>query len=352
MLRKARSSGFALAIALAAPVALAADDPASLEAVGKGPKDTAADKDAAARASFHLGELAEKERRYADALARYRAVLNIDPGNWFAAAARARVEVLVRYEGTFDELAALDAVRKDPARVDDRAAIEGLARAAEGWKGRARAEALLFVAEAWVGRLGDPSRGAAPALAVARDTRVDRVQRDAAWDLAWATLKSDLDRARREIADDPSAPPEIRARVLRDVRRRKLHLASTGVVTLAAAAGAGAIALAFARKRGRVLLSVLTQPLAIAFLFVSPLFAAVLADAWEAGFGRHFAPLSAALVAAHVLASAWRGAFGDRARAIRIAGGVLASATVLSASYLVLERSESLGTPLLTAFGL
>lgn len=332
-----------LAVAFVAPRAFALEEPA--------PR-TAEQKDQAARASFHAGELAEKERRYADALAQYRAVLATDPGNWFAAAARARVEVLAQYEGTFDELAKLDAVRKDPAKVDDRAAIEALEREALSFKGRARGEALLFVAEAWLGRLHEPSRAMTPALVVAKDPRVDKVLRDASWDLAWASSKNDLARAEREIAHDPDAPVEIRKRVLRDVRRARLHVASMGVVLIAGVAGVAAIGLSFARKRGRVLLAVATHPLALLFLVISPLFAAILADAWEVGFGKHFAPLATAMLAVHLLAAAWRGAFGDRGRAVRVAGGVLASVTVLAAAYLVLERSELRGTPLLTAFGL
>lgn len=313
---------------------------------------TAAEKDAAARASFHDGELAEKERRYADALRSYRAVLATDPGNWFSAAARSRVEVLVQYEGAFAELGKLDAVRKDPAKVDDRGAIEGLEREARAFAPRTRAEALLFVAEAWVGRLREPQRAADAALTVGRDERVDRVLRDAAWDLAWAALKTDLPRAVREIAHDPGAPAVIRERVLRDARRAKLHQAAT-VVTAAAGLGLlAALGAALRRGRGRVVLAVATHPLAVVFLFVTPVIASVLADAWEQGFGRHFAPLSAALVGVHLLAAALRGALGDRGRALRFAGGALAASAMLAAAYLVLERSEAQGTPLLTSFGL
>lgn len=369
--RGVRGAILAIVVALAAPTAAARaatrDDLAAaeavadplarrsaLEAIAKGPRDTAEGKDLAARASFRLGELAEKERRFADAIARYRDVLAVDPGNWFAAAARARVEVLSAYEGAFDELAALDAVRKDPARASDPAALDALARAAASWRGRARGEALLFVAEAWTGRVGQPAKAIAPALAAARDPRVERAQRDAGWDLAWAALRAvgDLDRANREIAQDPGAPEPIKKRVRRDVRRRTLQRTSTVVASATALAGAAALVTAIGRRRGRVVLDAATRPLAVAFLLLTPLLAAVLADAWDRGMGAHFAPFAAALLGVHLFAASWRGAFGDRARAARMAGGLAAALAVIAAAYLVLARAEARGTPLLESFGL
>lgn len=337
---------------LALALAVLAQTPAPRAIALEPPAVVANDKDDGARAAFHEGERAEKERRYADAVASYRAVLRIDPGNFYAAAASARVQVLGLYEGAFDDLARLDEIRRDPRRADDRASIEALERAAPSFKGRPRTEALLFVAEAWVGRLHEPSRGASAALAVARDPTADGVQRDAAWDLAWAALKTDLPRAEREIGRDPGAPEAIRTRVLREVRRARLHRASTVVVATAGLGLLVAASVTASRRRWKVFASVALNPYALAFLVISPLFAARLADAWEQGFGKHFAPLATAMLAVHLLVSAWRGAFGDRGPALRLSGSLLASLAVLAAAYLVLERSEAAGTPLLQAFGL
>lgn len=295
--------------------------------------------------------MAERARRYGEALVAYREVLKVDPGDYYAGAARARVEVLSLYEGSFTELAELDAVRRDPARVNDPTAVDTLAKMSVSWKGRVWADAQLFVAEAWVGRLHDPLRGADPALAVAH-ADVDPVQRGAAWDLAYSALRTDLARAFRDIADDPRAPEPIRARVRREVRRVKLHRASTLAVGGGAGLGSFAGAVALRRRRGAIAWRHLRNPIALAFLAAAPLGAYLIAEAWEHGMGAHFVPFGAALIAVHVFVAAWRGAFGDRARVVRIAGSVTAALCVLAAAYLVLERGEARGVPLLTGFGL
>lgn len=309
------------------------------------------DADAAARAAFHLAEQEEKDRKYADALGHYRDVLRLDPGNWFATTARARIEVLSLYDGSFAELAELDAIRRDPARSNDPGAVDALERSSTNWRGRVRAEALLFVAEARIGRLNDPARGLDPALAVARGDG-DPVTRDAAWDLAWSAIRrTNLERA-GEIANDPRAPAVIRSRVFRELRRRTMHRVSTGVVAAGATLLVAALAIAVRRGRFVVFRRVATRPLAIAFLIVTPLFAALIADAWDRGMGVHFAPLAGGLVFVHLLASAWRAAFGDREAGVRALGGVASALCVIAAAYLVLERGEAYGVPLLEGFGL
>lgn len=310
----------------------------------------AASADADARAAFAAGELAERERRYADALTSYRSVLQIDPGNWFAGAARARIEVLSLYDGSFAELAELDALRRDPAKSNDRAAVDALAKMSTNWKGRVWADAQLFVAEAWVGRFHEPWRGADPALAVARSS-ADPVQRGSAWDLAYSALRDDLPRAEREIGNDPRAPEPIRAAVRREVRRRSLHRASTAIAGAGAGLALFSIATTIRRSRSSILIAQLRHPLALMFL-ASPLLAYFLAEAFEQGMGAHFVALGASLIAVHVLVAAWRGAFGDRGGAIRVLGGIVAAGCVLAAAYLALERGERSGIPLLTGFGL
>ncbi len=354
------------ATALAAPrdelnVAVAAKDAhdlprarALLEGLAK-TRDTPEAREVAARASFLLGELDELERPYDRALARYREVLAIDPGNWFAGTARARIEVLSVYEGSFAELAALDAIRKDPARVSDPAAIEALERDAPQLRhARVRTEALLFVAEAYAGRLRQPARSVTPALIVARSEGAEPAMRLAAWDLADVALREvgDLDRARTEILDDPRAPTGVKARVVRALRRRGLHRAS--LASMACALGLGVVALASAARRGRlhVVRAMLLRRSAIAFLIVTPVFGGVIAETWERGMGAPFTSLGITLLLVHLLVSALRGGFGDRPRRARIAAALAAAACVLASAYLVLERGEAYGRPLLEGFGL
>lgn len=341
---------------LAAAIALEATDPArAKESLARIAIDRATPeaRDAAARASFRLGELDERALRYADALVRYRDVLAIDPGNYFAAAARARVEVLSSY-GALDELARLDVVRKDPAKAGDRAAIEALAKDAAGFRdARLRGEGLLFVAHAW-DRLGESSRAIDAAIAAAHQADAPQWVRASAWDLAWAVLRrtGELDRARRAIVDDSSAPEVVRARVSRELRRRALHRGSVAAASAGAVALLVALAITVKRGRGRVAREVLLRPTALAFLLVTPVFGGLVAHAWDKGLGAPFAAFGIALVAIHALVAAWRGAFGDRGRAVRLLGGAVAAACVLAAAYLVLERGEAYGTPLLDGFGL
>ncbi len=340
-----RAALFAFLIA-ATPFEQAADDRPALELQTKG-----ADRDVAARAAFHLGELDEKEHAYAAALAHYRDVLKLDPGNWCATAARARIDVLSLYEGSFAELAALDAIRRDPVRANDPLSVDALEKLSADWKGRIRAEALLFVAEARIGRLRQPARGLDPALGVGRSD-ADPVLRGAAWDLAWVALRETSLARAGEVENDARAPAPIRARVVRELRRRSLHRTSLAVAAAGSAMLIAALAIALRRGRFMVFRRTVTRPLAIAFLIVTPVFAGLIADAWEHGMGAHFAPFALGLALVHVLVSAWRAAFGDRALAVRVAGSLAAALCVLAAAYLVLERGEAYGAPLLEGFGL
>lgn len=340
----------AAAIALEGVDAARAKEALTRLAADRGTPDA---RDVAARASFRLGELEERALRYADALARYRDVLAIDPGNYVAGAARARIDVLSSY-AALDELARLDVVRKDPAKAADRAAIEALANDVVAFRdARLRAEALLFVAHAW-DRMGATSRAVDAALSAAHATGAPDWIRASAWDLAWAVLRrtGQLDRARQAIADDPAAPSDVRARVSRELRRRALHRAS--VFVSSAGLGALIVAASVALRRGRlgVVRKALLRPSAIAFLVLTPVFGGLVAHAWDKGLGAPFAAFGVCLLAVHALVSAWRGAFGDQRRTVRLVGGLTAAACVIAAAYLVLERGEAYGTPLLDGFGL
>jgi tetratricopeptide (TPR) repeat protein len=305
------------------------------------------DRDTAAREAFRQGQVDEAANRYDSALAHYRDVLRIDPGNWFAGTAKARIDALGPYAGAFAELAALDAVRKDPRRSNDPAALDALAKQRESWaNSRVKQETAIFLAGAFL-RLGQTARGVDLALSAARDATAERSLRDAAWDLAWSGMG--LDRAAKEI--DASTPPSIANRVRRDLRRRALHRASNAIVAVAGGTFVVAVVVAIRRGRARAMLETLLRPVALIFLAVVPLVGTMIAEQWEHGAGKPFGAFGVAMLGVHALVSASRGAFGDNARARNLAA-IVAAACVAAAAYLVLERADVLGTPILSDFGL
>jgi tetratricopeptide (TPR) repeat protein len=344
-------------IDLDAATALRDRDPARArelldELVAK-PREGREARDVAARASFLLGELDESSFAYAHAIERYRAVLAIDPGNWYAGAASARIAILASYGEGLDELATLDRVRRDPRASSDRVAVEALSTTPFAHP-RVRAEARIFVAEAFVGRLRAPDRAIAPALEVARDPTAPEAARGAGWDLAAAALREvgDLDRARREIVDDPAAPEHLRSLIVREIRRRALGTIAAAVLALSAIAAVAALADAIRRGRLEKLRAALLRPSALVFVVVAPSVGGLLADAWEHGLGAPFFGLAVALGGGHVLSSLFRAALGDRGPGLRALSAVVATVALLSAVWFVLSRAEARGTPLLTGFGL
>src|SRR5439155_18925579 len=124
--------------------------------------------------------------------------------------------------------------------------------------GRVRNETFLFLSEAYLGRLHRPADAVAPALSVARDRSADPLLRENAFEIAWAALQltGDLDRAAREIASDPAAPASLRGRIVREVRRRRLHVASQAIDAAGAALLAWALVTATRRGRLRVVAAV------------------------------------------------------------------------------------------------
>jgi tetratricopeptide (TPR) repeat protein len=348
-------AAFALLVGSTSSVTAAEPTVEELTAQAEGPRDTPEQRDVVARAQFHLGEIDERARRYADALAHYRAVLAIDPGNWFAGTARARIEALQRYDVDFSSLAKLDAVRKDPARSNDPAAIEALERdIVEFPAGRARTEALLFVAEAWAGRLARPERAIEPALQVARDPGADPTARATAFELAYSALHAlgDLDRAARDVADDPAAPAPIVRRIHRELRRRTLHRVSAASLAFSGVLLAASLLEATRRRRLAITIATARNRWALAFLATAGLGAYVIAELWERGAGGPFLALVGVLAGVHVLVAALRGGFGDRGPVLRVVFALGAASCMLAAAYLVLERGEAMGRPMLEGFGL
>jgi hypothetical protein len=313
-------------------------------------------RDLAARASFLLGELDERARRYEDALGRYRDVLRIDPGNYYAATARARVESLAQYDRGYAELARLDELRKDPAKQGDARALDALVIEARGWSAtpNVRAEALLFAAAAYADRVGDGAKAGEVALLVAREPANDATTRARAFEIyyAAANARRDFEGIRANVLGDPSAPRALVRLARRDARRRTLHRAALAIGLAAGLATLVAVVTTARRRRLRVALEVLLDRRAIGFLALTVLGGAAIAEAWSPEMGAHFLTFGTGLLGAHALAAAWRGGFGDRARAVRLLGGATAAACVLAAAYLALERGELRGAPLLAGFGL
>jgi tetratricopeptide (TPR) repeat protein len=327
---------------------------AILDPIANGPTSDAAGRDAAARAHYLLGDLDERVLKYASALDHYRAVLTIDPGNWYAATARARSGTLERYQNAFDALAKLDAVRKDPTKANDRASVDAIAAEAASMAAPVRDEALVFVAEAYVGRLNDPARAIDPALLVAHDASASQVDRATGFEIAYAAMKASgaWDRVRAEILADPTAPKNLVSLARRELRRRTLDRIATSVTFIGVAGLIVAAIETIRRRRVRIAFDALRSRGALTFLALVVGGGYFVAEQWQRDAGAPFVFLGVWLLAVHVLSSAWRGGFGDRRRALRIAGGVLAAVCVLAAAWRVLERGGAKTTAMLDEVGL
>ncbi len=326
-----------------------------LARLATGPTATAEERDVAARASFLLATLDERLRDYPSAMTHYRAVLTIDPGNWFASTARARLEALAPYDADFASLERLDAIRKDPARANDPAAIDALARELQEFpSGNARREGYLFVAQAYLGRLQRPRDAVAPALSVAHDRTAPLIQRQSAFDVAHAALMAigALDEAARVIGDDPDAPPWLRKTIRRDLRRRTLHVGSTRLLFLGGGIGLAALVIAARRQRLRITGRALVNPHALAIVGVLVGLGYLIAQQWEDGDGKPFLGFGVVLLGVHVLVASLRGALADRGRVLRVSSALVVAACVLAGAYLVLERGQAHGASYLEGFGL
>lgn len=300
---------------------------------------------AAAEAAFARGERAAKERRYAEALAEYRAVAAADPSAAVATPARARAEDLEAHrEGGFAPLARLDEVRRDPARGRDPAAIEALARDAEAFPpGRVRAEARIYVAEAWWRRLGQPARAVDPLERAAADTSGDRVTRALALSelCALRRERGEVREALRAAEVDPELSPALRVQLARLVRREQLRWAATATLAVLSLLGAGSAAVLASRARDvRDVPALLVRPLSLAFALYVGGAGALLVRAHGEADARPFVWLGLALLALDVTARAFRLLAGRRA-AVRAAWALACVAGVLAAAFLSVERTSA-----------
>lgn len=299
---------------------------------------------AEAEASFTRAEQAARERRFADALAAYRAVIAADPSAPAAQPARARIDDLEGHaEGGFAPLARLEEVRRDPQRGRDRGAIEALARDVEAFPpGRVRAEGRVFVAVAWWRRLGDPARAIAPFEAAVLDRSGDRLTR--------ALALSELSALRRERGEvraalrltdrEPDLSPSLRAELGRLVRRETIHTASLVALGAIVAAGLGAMGwLAIRARDVRDLPSRLVRPTGLGLaLYLGGAGALIVRVHGDADV-RPFLWMGIALFALDVIARAFRLAAGRRA-IVRAVWASACVAGVLAAAFLAVERAS------------
>jgi hypothetical protein len=299
----------------------------------------------AAQAFFLLGEVSERQLRFPDAVAAYRASLERDPGGRYAARALARIEFLQEHaEGGFAPLVALERVRSDPARASDPAAIAELARAAREFPpGPVRAEARLLVAQAYAGRLDRP-REAVPVLReLATDPGASVDMRRLATQLLAQVRErtGELDLAVAELRE-LGADAATLARFERLVRRRTLHKVALGSTALVALAGALAVVRALRAGRGRELLRVWLRPLPLAHIAMLSIGGGLLAHTYDEGGLSHLGPffgLGVGTLAMYLAAAAWS-LVGSARAAARAGRAVACAAAMLAVSFLAMHHYD------------
>jgi hypothetical protein len=293
----------------------------------------------AAQAAFLLGDLAERQLRFADAVTAYRLSLSRDPGGRYASRALARVEFLEAHaEGGFVPLAALERVRSDPARASDPAAIAALVEQARGFPpGPVRAEALLLAGQAYAGRLDRP-REAVPVLRdLAREPGASPDLRQLAVQLLAQVRErtGDLDVALAELHELGGDPSTI-ARFERLIRRRTLHQVARGLLAAVLLAGGIAVVRALRARRGRELVRVWLRPLPLAHIAMLSIGGGLLAHTYDEHDMGPFFGLGAGVLAVYLAAAAWS-LVGSTGAVFRIGRALACAAAMLAVSFLAMH---------------
>lgn len=307
-----------------------------------------ADVEASKRA-FAEAETAERELRFAAALASYREALAIEPSASFAMRARARADDLAAHaEGAFVPLEALERVRR--ARQPTGGEVDALAVAAEAFPpGRVRTEARLYCAGALWRRLGQPARAVAPLRAVVRDEAADRISRALALDelVSLERELGDLAGALADVDAAPSVAPAVRLAVHRDARRRRLRAPAIALVGVWSLAGVVALGLS-ARARGvRGALSATVRPVALVVGAWIALAGAALAWVYDGASMGPFVRLGVAVFAIDVATRAL--GLARRADTWRVQRALATLVALAAATFLALHESDP---AFLDAFGL
>lgn len=323
------------------PVASAAPATSGLPVVGSAPPTSRG----AAQDAFQKAEEAARQLRFAEALAAYEEAAARDPSAPFAPTARVRAtDLRAHAEGEFAPLAALEAVRRDPARNRDPAAIAALEEAARGFPdGRVRSEALLVVAQAHAHAFGDPTRALAALESILGDTHADRSTRTLALSEAITQYRAvgNLQGALAAVDRTPDLLPSLTREVRAEVRRVKIArgcLATLGL--LAAAALWGAVRAARRLGDVRKLAPLLLRPGALAFAFYLGV-AGALFVRFRGGEGdpMPFLGLGLGVALVTVLVRSWAVGETRRSRARAALRASLGAAGVLAVAYLILWRS-------------
>ncbi len=200
--------------------------------------------------SFEAAEEAEREGRYADALAAYDEALRRGPAASFAPRARARAaDLRAHAEGAFEPWRRLTAARARSALLDEAFVRSFLEDALRFPDGRVRAEALLFAGTLARHRLELPALAEEALRASALDPHGDALTRSLATSELVALLRERgaLGEA-LALAREAGVSPEVVAALTRETRRARLLVGSRYV--MAAAAGVGLVSLGLLVRRG------------------------------------------------------------------------------------------------------
>ena len=296
-----------------------------------------------ADAAFSLAESKEQTLDLADALHAYERAETLAPLGPHAAAARARAEFLRSHsDGNFVPLAALERVRRDPARATDANELAELGTQSRSFPtGQVRVETWQFLAMAHARRREDAQALVFARLALA-DPAADPVMRtDAASLVAETCLRRGDTACARDAARAGGVSADVRARIQALVRRRSMALVAGAL--LATIVLASLVVMRRSRSRlARPTLRTLVLPaLAMAVIVTC----GVAASSFEGASLLPFVLLGLGVLALSLLgaqvASVVRGAAGLRAASFALA--------VVAAAFLSLYAS---GPDYLTDFGL
>ena len=296
-----------------------------------------------AQAHFFLGDLAEKELHFANALTSYRDSVGVDPGGRYASRALARIEFLsTRSEGDFAPLVALERVRANPARSSEGRAIDDLVRRAAGFPpGLSRVEARLLAAQAYAGRLNRPADAVPVLLALIADSSASADLHRLALDL--------LAQTRVRLGQFSIALDEQRALGGRDetvaqmrqlARREKLRIAALAVTLCVLLAGLIAVVRAVRKQQFGALARAWRRPLPLAHIAMFSIGGAMLAHTYDDHDPNPFLGLGAGAILVYLAATAWSFVGSQRAPA-RIVRVTLCSLAMLAVSFLAMHRFDA-----------
>lgn len=296
-----------------------------------------------AQAQFFLGDLAEKELCFGDALASYRSSVRVDPGGRYASRSLARIEFLsTRSEGDFAPLVTLERVRSSPQRSSDPRAIDALVRQADSFPaGTARVEARLLAAQAYAGRLNRPADALPVLRALIRDPAASADLRRLALDLLAQTR---VRLGQFSIALDEQhamgGRDETIAQVRQLARREKLRVGSLALTAFVLLAGLIAALRAIRAHHMRALARAWLRPLPLAHIAMFSIGGAMLAHTYDDHDPTPFLGLGGGALLVYLAATAWSFVGSQRVSA-RVVRATLCGIAMLAVSFLAMHRFDA-----------